>query len=135
MYTRTIRKDKKDKWQELLGEIDNDTWGLVYKIAFKKLRSITLVKLDEKDVGKQIRKFFSTHYNATWPHRDIHAKETPLLAEAEVKEAMQRGNIPQRMEKGKGDVDREIETIGRWRKKIQTHLFALCFREITGNTK
>lgn len=43
------------------------------------LRSITPIKLEDEEMGKQIRKLFQTFDNVTWPFRDVNSKKYRFL--------------------------------------------------------
>ncbi|KAJ8980685.1 hypothetical protein NQ317_006081, partial [Molorchus minor] len=44
---RMIREAKKDCWKKLCQELDNNIWGMAYKIVAKKLNSLTPYEIDD----------------------------------------------------------------------------------------
>lgn len=60
-----IAKSRRRAWDDLLGTIDSDLWGLGYKIATSKLRKKTTVP-DREELEKQIDQLFPRHPTVVW---------------------------------------------------------------------
>lgn len=81
---KMIRKSKKEKWEELCREIDDDVWGLGYKIVTKKI-GMPLAKLDEEQAKEAIEKLFP---QGVEPEREALDVDPETIPETTVEEVL-----------------------------------------------
>lgn len=59
---KVINKLKSKAWQELIDSIDNDPWGLPYRIVLKKLKSLSMTeKMDEETLERLLCALFPSN--------------------------------------------------------------------------
>lgn len=63
LLKKAIRIKKKEKWKELLDELDQDPWGLGYKIVSKKLKKQQITKLSIREKVKHVKALFPAQKN------------------------------------------------------------------------
>lgn len=85
---KLIEKSKNDSWQRVCVEVEQDVWGLGYKIVMKKLkRDITTLDIEEKRV--EYHKLFPTHQGIRWTVPVVSDRVPPFTAD-ELKEAVKK---------------------------------------------
>lgn len=92
-FKKAIKASKLRCWRDLIGEVENDPWGLAFKIVTKKLRTRRQTPgLDRPSWVKQIiRALFPPA--EPWTRRDwraYHPKDEELFTLSELKEAAGR---------------------------------------------
>ena len=84
---RTAIKLEKDRaWNEILEDLDNDVWGLGYKIVLRKLKFANTPSLTTQQQVEIANSLFPTHEKTEWPRVDI-AGPIQLFTDKEVLEA------------------------------------------------
>lgn len=59
---RAITRSKKEKWAQLCADVNNDPWGLGYKLVMKKLGAKTSAScMDAETMDDIVKKLFPTH--------------------------------------------------------------------------
>lgn len=67
---KLISKSKRDKWRNLLDDLNNDIWGQAYQIATKKLQLNTQIKLDTEKQKEIARKLFPVDKKTVWTNEE-----------------------------------------------------------------
>lgn len=63
---KEITHQKKKCWDELIADLDNDIWGLAYKIVTKRTGNIKLTIPSIEEAANQINKLFPKHDVIDW---------------------------------------------------------------------
>lgn len=84
-----IRKEKERKWKILCEEVEEDVWGLGYKIVTKRIR------IRQPSLGKELKDhitktLFPTHNKTTWNLEDIENENVPDFTLEELNEVLKK---------------------------------------------
>lgn len=84
-----IKRSKASKWRELCDDVNNDPWGLAYKIVMKKLKApVAVNELCPTAMQNIVSTLFPTHpRRSSRSYTDIEAEQTPLFTQQELEEA------------------------------------------------
>lgn len=85
----SIKKSKKERWEELRNDVNNNPWGLGYKVVMKKLRnSLNKIDLNAKELTTVVNALFLTHQiRAQDPSLNIPEESIPLFSPEELTKA------------------------------------------------
>lgn len=79
--TLAIRKSQENSWQGVITDIDNDTWGLGYRIVAKKLASSQIPGLTSERITSILDTLFPTHDSVTWAEAETIEPPPPFTRE------------------------------------------------------
>ncbi|XP_073999982.1 uncharacterized protein [Rhodnius prolixus] len=83
-----IFRSKQLKWEDLKRDVDNDPWGLGYKIVMRKLGSQSPTpKMDAREMGKIVSTLFPTHPLRSREQYSPPSEDVPLFTEEELNQA------------------------------------------------
>lgn len=126
---RAINQSKKAKWEELRQEVNNDPWGLGYKIVTKKLGMKTAPpSFDEARMKGIVEALFPRHPERDPEGETTHAGEVPAFSEEELLQAADL--IQGRKAPGPDGVPAEVvRTIATSCPRLLLHIFNRCLEE------
>lgn len=81
---------KQEAWKKTCQEVDQDIWGMGYKIVYKKLNTMPRIKLNNEKLMETINELFPTRGENNWPYIAIEEKGIPYFTETELLEASKR---------------------------------------------
>lgn len=83
-----IKKSKNDKWKALCDDVNNDPWGLGYKIVLKKVRAPTAANELQEDMMRNIvDTLFPTHPRRSHRGNIEAGEEIPVFTQKELEDA------------------------------------------------
>ena len=81
-----VEKAKAKSWTKLLEELNEDVWGLGYKIVTEKLKR-TRLDVSPEDELTQCKLLFPDRHTIEWERLSIHKEENDSFTEDEVRQA------------------------------------------------
>lgn len=124
-----IRTSKKQKWEELRSDLNNDPWGLGYKIVLRKLGARTSTPdLEEATMENIVNTLFPTkeliQNEDPFPNDD----PVPLFTETELKSAARA--LKNKKAPGPDGIPAEIiKNIAEERPQLLLEMYNLCLKD------
>lgn len=126
---RAILRSKKDKWEELRSELNNDPWGLGYKLVLRKLGArAPTPDLDEAKMENVVNTLFPTGELMRYGDTASNVDPLPLFDESELRNAaraLKNGKAP-----GPDGIPAEVlKIIADERPQLLLPMFNICLQE------
>lgn len=126
---RAITVSKKAKWDELRSDLNNDPWGLGYKIVLKKLGARSPIPdMESEDVTRIVDSLFPTHSIQLSNQETADCETVPLFTEDELKAAAK--SLKSNKAPGPDGVPAEVlKVIAAERPSILLKMYNNCLKE------
>ena len=126
---KAIRSSKVHNWKTLQKEVDNNPWGLGYKIVTQKLRRMSpMVQKDAVTMEHIVNALFPTHLMRVENPRDNICHEIPLFSEVELMKAV--GSLQTKKAPGPDGVPAEaLKVAAKASPKLLLDMYNSCLQE------
>lgn len=124
-----ILTSKKQKWEELRSDLNNDPWGLGYKLVLKKLRArISTPDLKEATIEEIVNTLFPTYESVQNDEPPPNGQSPPLFTETELKFAARA--LKNKKTPGPDGIPSEIlKIIAEEKPQLLLRMYNCCLQE------